>query len=321
MKTGRARTAIEHKHIGRGYRYTAYLRETGKESNMKSMTGYYSIQEEHDGKNYTVEIKSVNSRYYDPNIRLSHSFNYLEAPVRELIGHHIQRGKVDLSLEVREKERKYRITVDRGLVTEYAQACRQVARAAGITEDPSLTDILRADGIIMTEPVIDRESILKHCIDLVERALKGFERIRMHDGKSVARDIAANLKLMKQYLRTIRSKTRNSVPDLRKQLLARLERIVGKDVDKNMIITEAGILANKLDINEELSRLDSHLDLFEKTMKNDEPVGRTLDFISQEINREVNTIGSKQADFAIAEQVVMLKSLLEKIREQIRNIE
>ena len=143
----------------------------------------------------------------------------------------------------------------------------------------------------------------------------------MHDGKSVARDIGANLKLMKQYLRTIRSKTKNSIPDLRKQLLARLERIVGKDVDKNMIITEAGILANKLDINEELSRLDSHLDLFEKTMKNDEPVGRTLDFISQEINREVNTIGSKQADFAIAEQVVMLKSLLEKIREQVRNIE
>lgn len=288
---------------------------------MKSMTGYYSLQEESGDRVCSVEIKAVNSRYYEPSVRLPHFAHFLEPVVRETAGRTILRGKVDINIEIRDTARQIRITVDERLAAEYAAACRKVAAAAGLGQDIPLGTLLQAEGVLQTEPLVDHSALEATVVRLVGKTLAGFEKLRMHDGRSVQADIRANLALMKQHMKKIMARTKNSVPDLRAQLQKKLEKIVGREVDRTMLITEAGILAAKTDINEELSRLESHIRLFETTMKLAEPVGRTLDFVSQEMNREVNTIGSKQADFAIAEHVVLLKSLLEKIREQIRNVE
>ena len=288
---------------------------------MKSMTGYYSLQEEVKTRLYSIEIKSVNSRYLDINLHMSHIYQFLEPEIRSVLGSVVNRGKIDLNLDIREREKNIRVYVDSKLADEYGKAFREVQKTAGISGELPLQSLLNSEGVVQTEPVIKKDVMVREIRSLLKKALSGFEKIRDHDGKSVREDILERIGEMKSELAVIRKTTANAVVDIRKQLEKRLRKIVGKEIDSNLLITEAGILANKSDINEEISRLESHIKLFEKTVKQKKPAGRTLDFVCQEMNREVNTIGSKQNDFSIAQQVVLLKTALEKIREQVRNVE
>jgi len=285
------------------------------------MTGYYSFQGEMKSRLYSIEIKSVNCRYLDINLYMSHIFQFLEPEIRAAISKSIQRGKIDFNLDIREREKNVRIIVDHNLVSEYSRAFAQVQEAAGYTEKPPLQAFLNIEGVILTETVLKKETLIREIKGLLRKAIIGFEKIRDHDGKSVKTDIMLRIKEMKEQLVSMKKQTRNAVVDIRQQLEKRLQRIVGKEVDQQLLITEAGILVNRTDVNEEISRLESHIKLFEKTVRRQEPVGRTLDFVCQEMNREINTIGSKQNDFTIAQQVVLLKTALEKIREQVRNVE
>lgn len=288
---------------------------------MKSMTGYYSLQQEVKSRLYSIEIKSVNSRYLDLNLHMSHIFQFLEPEIRDAVNGTIQRGKIDINLDIRERDRSVKITVNKKLASEYRKAYQEVQQSAGLEGDLPLQSLIGAEGVIQTESVLNKDVLTSEIRSLMKKALPGFEKIRKHDGDSVKKDIFQRLNEMKKELSAIKKQTANAVVDYRKQLEKRLKRIVGKELDQNLLITEAGILANKADINEEISRLESHIRLFEKTARQKDPVGRTLDFVCQEMNREINTIGSKQNDFSIAQQVVLLKTALEKIREQVRNVE
>ncbi|HOG64450.1 MAG TPA: YicC family protein [Spirochaetota bacterium] len=288
---------------------------------MKSMTGYGVHRQQVGAYSYTVEIKSVNNRYLEIQTRMPHFLSPWDGQIRKSIEAIASRGKVDVWIDVSVQDGAIDAQVDAGLVQAYLKAHELVARMVGDSSNVTAHQIMGYEGVIQIRKTTPPETVwrdLKPCLDA---ALKKFLAVRVHDGQATRRDLQKLLTVLGRSIQTVRKRAKGLVPDYANELKNRLKAMTGKTIDQNLIMSEAALIASRTDINEELTRLESHKALFLEHLSGDEPCGKTLDFVAQEMNREINTIGSKQNDLALSNEVIRMKSLLEKIREQARNIE
>lgn len=291
---------------------------------MKSMTGYGRAQKIANGREITVEIRSVNHRYYEYSSRIPRSYSYIEDTLKNLLKSAINRGKVEISVSINNIDSSdTEITVNRASARGYIQALREVADEFGLADDMSLSKLSKLPDIftIRKQPE-DEDEVTGDTAETLKEALTGFINMRETEGERLREDILLKTKSLKEMLSQVEKLAPMTVEKYRKRLFQKLSEILdGKDIDQQRILTESAIFAEKIAVDEETVRLASHIRQLESMLESDEPVGRKLDFIVQEINREINTIGSKAQDVEITALVIDMKAETEKIREQIQNIE
>jgi uncharacterized protein (TIGR00255 family) len=288
------------------------------------MTGYGRAEVERQGRIWTIELRSVNNRFLDTKIKLPRDYNVLEDAIRKIVGEYHQRGRVDLNLSVSgDFSDLVEVRVDDKLGRTYKQALEKLA--AGLAIDPqidlrliaSLPDVLTRQQ--QTEDVDELWLLLENG---VRSALQRCEEMRLQEGGALTTDLAERLRFFTAVLGEIEQHIPELVRVREKQLQERLEKLLGTiELDPMRLAQEVALLADKTDVTEELVRLKSHIAQFNALLQSAEPVGRKLDFLIQEFLREVNTVASKINDAGIAHKTVALKSELEKMREQVQNIE
>ncbi|MFZ2538626.1 MAG: YicC/YloC family endoribonuclease [Oscillospiraceae bacterium] len=291
---------------------------------LKSMTGYGRSQQTIDGRDILVEIKSVNHRYFEFNARTPRAYGYIEDKIKSLITANVSRGKLDVNVSIYTVEGKdAQVLVNLELARGYVNALRTVKNELDLIDNLSLESISRfADIFNVSKTVEDEEVIWNEVKQVTEDALSKFIEMRTIEGERMLADVQSRLVTIEGLVTTIEGLSPKSVGDYKERLLARLQEVLdGKNIDEARVLTEVALFAEKIAVDEETVRLKSHLKQFNTLILSKEPVGRKLDFLVQEVNREVNTIGSKCQDITVTGIVVELKSEIEKIREQIQNIE
>lgn len=294
---------------------------------MRSMTAFGRAKETVGGKDITVELKSVNSRYFDCTVKMSRAFSYLEEKVKPYLqSRGISRGKVDIWIGVEVTEsRGVEIALDTEYARGYIDALRRLRDEFDLSDDISVMQVARNQEIFsVKKPDEDAESDWQDILSVLAPAVDRFLAAREAEGANIERDLCEKVNTIRGIVETIRSLSAEDVATYREKLHARLSQMLADNkitVDENRILTECAIFADRVAIDEELVRLGSHFDAFTKMLKSDEPIGRKIDFLIQEMNREINTIGSKCSNADIAHLVVQVKTEIEKIREQIQNIE
>ncbi|MGI6334351.1 MAG: YicC/YloC family endoribonuclease [Saccharofermentanales bacterium] len=292
-----------------------------------SMTGYGRGEASDDSRCVMVEIKTVNSRYCDQQVRLPRVLAALENRIRELIGQRVARGKVDVFINyVDTGEAAYQVVVDAGLARSYASALREMAQVANIPADFNVAALSRFADILRVEATSpDPESTWTLLYSALTMALDALIRMRALEGACLARDIRRRVKELAALLEGIALRAPSVVGEYRARLTARIEELLGEQAadvfDEQRIAAEVAVFADKCGIDEEITRLESHLKQMDDLLKQSGPMGKELDFLVQEINREINTIGSKANDLELTKRVVAMKTQLEKIREQVQNLE
>ena len=296
----------------------------------KSMTGYGRAQRLSDGREVLVEIRAVNHRYYEFSARLPRTCMYLEEKLKSFLSGKIARGKVEVSVTITRPEGKDAlITVNRSVAEGYVNALRTLNREMGdgehawLTDDVTLSSLLRLPDLFsVTKEQEDEDAVWAVVSDAAAEALDSFVAMRTSEGSRLAADLSAKLDGLEQMLGQVEAIEPSVAESYRVRLYAKLKELLGDtDIDEQRILTETAIFAEKTAIDEETVRLHSHIAQFRELLQSDEPVGRKLDFLVQEMNREVNTTGSKAQELRITKLVVDMKSEIEKIREQIQNIE
>lgn len=291
---------------------------------MRSMTGYGRGQSTFDGSRFSVELNSVNRKQSDVTVSLPREFNELEPRVRDLINSRISRGRLNVVATFQNGAALApRLAIDSALATAYYRAMVDLRRQLGAAGEITIETVLRSPGVLrVPEDALPIENCWPHLEAALTSALDDLIRMREREGKHLAKDMIKRLKLVRQSLRKIRQLHPAVCKKYRQTLHERIAR-AGLDLplDDERLTREVILFADKSDISEELIRLDSHLAQFAHTLRKVEPVGRTLDFITQEIYREFNTLGAKANDAEISQLVVTCKAEMEKIREQIQNIE
>ncbi|HBP37935.1 MAG TPA: YicC family protein [Clostridiales bacterium] len=292
-----------------------------------SMTGYGRGEFATDDRRVTVEIKSINNRYCDVQIRLPRVLNALEGKVRDLVTNRLARGKIEVSIAYADnRAQAYQVNCDLGLAKAYADALRQVAGAAGSLERPSASTIVRFNDVLRVEAAqVDPEETWHLLETAMQKALDNLTVMRAEEGSRLAADMVSRIERIEAERLNIAVRA-PEVPVLyRERLQIRITELLGDRasalVDEQRLAAEIALYADKCSIDEELVRLKSHLESFLSILAEPDPVGKKLDFLVQEINREINTIGSKANDLQLTDRVVFLKSELEKIREQVQNLE
>jgi uncharacterized protein (TIGR00255 family) len=285
------------------------------------MTGYFAVQRSVDTCSISIEVRTVNNRYLEHNIRMPHYLLPYEAGIKQLIQERLSRGKVDLYVDVREREKSIELSVNEKAAARYRAMYSSLAALSGTQEEMPVSLLFNAEGVVEQRETSSAEHIWEKLQPMLIELLDGLDGLRKAEGQATFNDLRATLAIMQEDAAIIKELSKDLIPDMKLELEKRLDRMAGRDVDERLILSEAAVLASRADVHEELARLASHFLLFEEKMQLDEPVGKTLDFICQEMNREINTVGSKQSDYRISERVIMLKAHLEKIREQVRNIE
>ncbi len=291
---------------------------------IRSMTGYGRNEQTIDNFDVSVEIKSVNHRYSDYNIRVPKFYSFLEEKVKSHLQKNISRGKVDVFISVyKTVDDSKEILLNSSLAESYITALRTLATDFGIKDDISVSTVARYNDIFDVKHKDEDESqILNMVIAVLDSALEGFLEMRTREGEKLANDMLMRNNLIRNELKRIEEIAPQTVIEYREKIEQRIrELLANATIDENRLLTETAIYADKLSITEEIIRLSSHLDEFDLIMGQGEAVGRKLDFLLQEMNREINTIGSKSNNLDIAKIVVNIKSELEKIREQLQNIE
>ncbi len=291
---------------------------------IKSMTGYGRYSDSIDGFEISFEIRSVNNRYLDTNIRLPRIYGYLEEKIKKAIQKKAARGKVDAFLTVeRPAGETAEIVLDEALAAQYVGALRKIAENHGLRDDISVSSVARFSDIFSKKVKEDNEDAVWNAVEsVVEKALDAFLAMREKEGENLFRDLDARLDKMEQILEQIKEHSATALSEYREKLEARLkEYLADTQIDEARLLTEVGIIADKIDTGEEITRLGSHIDQFRKLIRQDTPSGRTMDFLTQELNREVNTIGSKCSQLEVTSLVIEAKNEIERIREQIQNIE
>ncbi len=291
---------------------------------LKSMTGYGRAVLEKEGMELTFEVKSVNNRYLDTSVRLPRAFGYLEEKIKREIGNHTTRGKVDTFLTINILEdRLTKVTVNYPLFESYLAAFAEVKEKYGLRDDTAVSSIMKIPDVVGTRSEeADEEKMTALLLEVMGTALESYDKMRETEGKKLYDDITEKLDRIEEIRCEIAKLSPESVKAYEERLKARIEELLGKtEYDETRVITEVALYADKVAVDEELTRLASHLSQFKSIMKGNAPAGRKLDFLTQEINREVNTIGSKCAELEITKLVVEAKSEIEKIREQIQNVE
>ena len=296
---------------------------------MNSMTAFGRHRADLGGKTLTVEIKSVNSRYFDFSVRMPRSISYLEEKIKPYLqARGITRGKVEVSIMQEASAtggKAANIVLNETVAAGYIAALRDLRDKFGLVDDISVMTVARNSDIFITPtPEEDADEAWEELCSVLDPALDVFFTARRNEGARLEADMAAKLDGIAEHVAVIEANSAREIAGYREKLMERLQNMLADNkitIDENRILTECAIAADKLAIDEELVRLRSHFHTFREITESDEPVGRRLDFLMQEINREVNTIGSKCNSSDIAKHVVTIKTELEKIREQVQNIE
>lgn len=291
---------------------------------IKSMTGYGRAEEMIDGKKITAEIKAVNHRYSDYSIRMPRHLLSLEDRVRKLASEYITRGKTDIYISVENfSEADREIVLNEALARSYIDALKKLRDTFDLRDDISVGTASRYTEIFKTERIAqDEEKIWLEIKSVFIKALEDFTAMREREGARILEDLLKRADYMKKLTESIDKRAPEIVKDYEARLYEKIKDTLGdRSIDEARVLTEVAIFSDKVAINEELIRLKSHFDELNVILSGNEPAGRRLDFLIQEINREINTIGSKANDMEVAKTVVELKSELEKLREQIQNIE
>ncbi len=291
---------------------------------IRSMTGFGREHRVIGGREYLVEIRSVNSRYYEFNAKLPRQYMYLEEKLKSLVKEKISRGKVEVSLSVYNIQGKETaVTVNELVVENYLNAMREAGEKFGLKDDLTLSSIFRmSDAFNVVRADVDEEEIWSAVKETAEAALAKVVAMRVTEGEKMKADILSKLSNIEAMIEKVCEYSPETVKAYRERLTAKMTEILeNKQIDEQRILLEAGIFAEKVAVDEETVRLKSHFAQFRGMMETEELVGRKLDFLVQELNRETNTIGSKAQDLRITRIVVDVKSEIEKIREQIQNIE
>ena len=290
---------------------------------LKSMTGFGRAEKTTDGFEIKVNLKSVNHRYMDASIRVPKYYTFVEDKLRQAAAKYISRGKVEIFVSVDRTEGSGKtVTIDREVAENYIRALKSLSDF-GIEDDVKLSTIAQYHDIFKIETdEDDEEKITAMIIDVFSEAAEDFVNMRINEGKNMEKDILSHLDSLAENLAKVEERYPGIVAEYRERLEKKISVVLGdKNIDETRIVTEAAIFAEKTDIGEETVRLSSHIKEFKKMLNTDQPIGKKLDFMVQEMNRETNTMGSKANDVEVAKLIVNMKSEIEKIREQIQNIE
>lgn len=291
---------------------------------LKSMTGYGRVKVENDLREITVELRSVNHRYLDLNIKVPRIYGYLEDLVSKQAQAAIARGKVDIFVSVRAKEgADIKVTPNMAVIQGYVDALKKVSETYGISDEVSALALLRLpDAMEQNKEEADADQLKSEVSAVLAQALEEYNAMREKEGGRLVEDVVYRAGLIAKSVDFVEQRSPNCVEEYRTRIAARMTEILdGSELAQQRILQEAALYADKVNVTEEIVRLRSHLSQLDTMLKSPVAIGRKLDFLVQEMNRETNTIGSKANDFQIAKTVVDMKAEIEKIREQIQNLE
>lgn len=277
-----------------------------------------------EGREITVEVRSVNNRYLDCNVKMPRIYGYAEDRVKQLVKEHVSRGKVDVYITViNTAGEEVKVTLNRPVLEGYLAAMQQVAADYPVRDDISVTSLTRLPDVFVTEkPDIDEEARAAEILSVVSEALDQYDNMRTVEGAALERDLLNRRETILSLVEKVEARSPMTAAEYRERLYAKMQEVLSAStVDESRILTEAAVFADKIAVDEETVRLRSHLNQLQQMLADGGAIGRKLDFLLQEMNREANTIGSKGNDLEQARNVVDIKAELEKIREQVQNIE
>ena len=292
---------------------------------IKSMTSFGRAQSE-EGKDlcFSIEMKSVNHRYLDINIRMPRIMLALEEKIRNIISKKLNRGKVDVFINYKNYGNNAgKPNLNIKLAKQYYECLKQIQNELDVIDDISTTKIARLSDVITLEETEENlDNLLNEISPLIESALDLMDGMRRKEGEKLKEDILSKVQMIELYVEEIEKVAYNIPKNYKKKLEERLSELLSAvDIDESRIALEVAILSDKAAVDEEITRIRSHLSQIKNTLDLEEPIGRKLDFIIQEINREANTIASKSTDISMTNKVIEVKNTIEKIREQVQNIE
>ena len=288
------------------------------------MTGYGRAVETVNGREFTVELRSVNNRYLDCTVKLPRSLSFAEEAVKQAVKQAVSRGKVDVFITVRsENTDDTKISLNTAVVEGYLDAMRRMVSDYGVKDDISVSVLSRMNDVFTVEkPEVDEDQLKADLMSVLEKALQSYNAMRSTEGEALDRDLRSRGETILELVAQVEAGNGQTVIDYRTRLYNKLQEVLANTaIDESRILTEAAIFADKVAVDEETVRLRSHLQQMNAMLSGGGAVGRKLDFLLQEMNREANTIGSKCTDVNLARIVVDIKAELEKIREQTQNIE
>ncbi|HBT65222.1 MAG TPA: YicC family protein [Ruminococcaceae bacterium] len=291
---------------------------------VKSMTGYGRFQQTIDGMDISVEVKSVNHRYFEYSSRVPRAYGFLDEQLKSYIQKFISRGKVDVYVWIETLDAPgSQVTINYTLAESYIKALGELTKKYGLKDDASVVNLARFPDVLTAHRIAeDEDKIWQAVCQVTDAALDRFVRMREHEGAALRNDILTRANTILKAVKMVEERSPVTVKEHMIKVETRMRELLdGAAVDEQRLLTEAAIYADKIAVAEETVRLRSHIEQLELMLSGNEPVGRKLDFLVQEINREANTIGSKSQDVALARIVVDIKAEIEKIREQIQNIE
>ena len=300
------------------------MREKGSLKLVKSMTGYGRAVETVNGRQFTVELRSVNNRYLDCSVKAPRMLSFAEEAVKQAVKNSISRGKVDVFVTLHsENGVDATVTLNTAVVEGYLAAMQQMAEKYPVNNDISVSLLSRMPEVFSVEkPEVDEDQLLADLMGVVTKALESYDAMRVAEGKALENDLRSRGATIEELVSQVEAGNAQTVVDYRQRLENKLREVLSStNIDEGRILTEAAIFADKVAVDEETVRLRSHLQQMYGMLQSGGAVGRKLDFLLQEMNREANTIGSKCTDVRLARIVVEIKAELEKIREQTQNIE
>lgn len=291
---------------------------------IKSMTGYGGAKGSAEGLSVSIELKSVNNRYLDVSVKLPRTMLFAEEPIKAAVGRHISRGKVDVFLTVDQSASDdMEVRVNEPLLKGYIEALSSAAEKFGLQNDMTVMSLCRLPDVLSTDRrEIDSSALMTGITEILERALTEYDAMRLREGEKLRDDVLARLETISRLTGVVEENAPKTVAEYRARLEQKLQEVLATaNIDESRVLTEAAIFADKIAVDEETVRLRSHISQLRGLTNGESPAGRKMDFLIQELNREANTIGSKCQNADIAHVVVELKAEIEKIREQIQNVE
>jgi len=293
---------------------------------ISSMTGFGATAGEDDGISYTVEIKTVNNRYFKAHLRLPEIASFLEGDIEKLLRGRIRRGTVSCSIHMKNVSGQALFELDENILAGYVAKLRDIAETNKIQNPIDLAALLSLPGVVQPFSPDETQSdrMKETVLDLVNQTIEQVKRMRQDEGAALARDMVANCQVIKEKLQSTHERSGIVVQEYHDKLKKRVDELLAGaklNIDEELLARETAIFADRCDIAEELARLNSHLDMFTEHCQGNQDAGRRLDFISQEMLREANTIASKASDSQIARWVIDMKCAIDRIKEQVQNVE
>lgn len=291
---------------------------------MKSMTGYGTSEDIYLGKRIVVEIRSVNSRYSDISVKTPRLYSFLEAPVKKAIGKYTSRGKIDIYINIDSAmDETKTVVVNTHLAEAYRDALMKIAEITNTRFDADAVTLARFPDVLSIDAENeDAEETTNVVLGIMEKAAEGYNLMREAEGENMKLNLTEHLDIIEKIVSEIEAHTPEIVENYRAKIKARMTEILGSvPYDESRFLTEAALFSDKVNVDEEIARLKSHIAQMRQMFESKEPVGRKMDFLIQEMNREINTTGSKCNNLSVARSVIDVKAEIEKLREQVQNIE